>query len=131
MDRQIVRKFETDPVFREKIAKMAINYVKLGRNAVDYSTGDFDYSYDILMGYRALEKADFDNLERGHPRRFMLPMVSTQIVTMATYIAQMLFGQETPHKVSPRGPEDEVSAEFMNQLLRWNAERQPTYLTGY
>jgi hypothetical protein len=131
MDKQLVRKFETDQVFRDKIAKLATDYVKLGRNAVDYYSGDFDYSYDMLMGYRALEKEDFDNLERGHPRRFMIPMVSTQVMTMATYISQMLFGQDTPHRVSPRGPEDEIPAEFMNQLLRWNAERQPMYMLGY
>jgi hypothetical protein len=131
MDKTLVRKFENDQTFRDKIAKVATSYVKLGKNAVDYYAGDFDFSYDILMGYRALEKEDFDSLERGHPRRFMMPMVSTQIMTMATYIAQMLFGQETPHRVSPRGPEDEVASEYMNQLLRWNSERQPMYMLGY
>lgn len=131
MDKQLVRKFETDKVFAENIAKVATDYVKLGRNAVDYYSGDFDFSYDMLMGYRSLEKEDFDNLERGHPRRFMVPMVSTQLITMATYVSQMLFGQETPHRVSPRGPEDEVAAEYVNQLLRWNSERQPMYMLGY
>ena len=58
-------------------------------------------------------------------------MTATQITTMTTYIAQVLFGQETPWKVDGRRPEDDVPAEFVNNLLRWNAEVQPTYLLGY
>ena len=58
-------------------------------------------------------------------------MTATQITTMTTYIAQVLFGQETPWKVEGRRPEDDVPAELVNNLLRWNAEQQPTYLLGY
>src|ERR1035441_5560934 len=72
-----------------------------------------------------------EQIERGHPKRFILPMTATQITTMTTYVAQVLFGQETPWKVEGRRPEDEVPGEFMNQILRWNAEQQPTYLLGY
>jgi hypothetical protein len=58
-------------------------------------------------------------------------MTATQITTMTTFIAQVLFGQETPWKVEGRRPEDDVPAELVNNLLRWNAEQQPTYLLGY
>jgi hypothetical protein len=58
-------------------------------------------------------------------------MTATQITTMTTYIAQVLFGQETPWKVEGRRPQDDVPAELVNNLLRWNAEQQKTYLLGY
>ncbi len=50
---------------------------------------------------------------------------------MTTFISQVLFGQDTPWKVEGRRPEDDVPAELVNNLLRWNAEQQPTYLLGY
>jgi hypothetical protein len=131
MDLQLVRKFERDTAFREKIKKIALDYISLGKSALSYYSADFDYAYDMLLGYAAMTKEDLEKLERGHPRRFILPMVSTQITTMTTYIAQMLFGSDQPHKVAPRGPEDETSAEFINQLLRWNAEQQQMYHTGF
>src|SRR5208337_4627994 len=59
------------------------------------------------------------------------PMTATQIYTMTTYISQVLFGQETPWQVEARKPEDDLAAEFVNQLLRWNAEQQMTYLLGF
>ena len=74
-----------------------------------------------------MSKHDIDALERSHPKRYILPMSATQITTMATYIAQVLFGQETPWKVEGRRPEDDVPAELVNNLLRWNAEQQSTY----
>lgn len=131
MDLQLVRKFERDLDFRSKIKKIALDYISLGKSALSYYSADFDYAYDMLLGYAAMTKEDLEKLERGHPRRFILPMVSTQITTMTTYIAQMLFGNAQPHKVAPRGPEDETSAEYINQLLRWNAEQQQMYHIGY
>lgn len=78
-----------------------------------------------------MTKKDIEALERSHPKRYILPMTATQITTMTTYISQVLFGQETPWKVEGRRPEDDVPAELVNNLLRWNAEQQPTYLLGY
>lgn len=131
MDPLLANRLNTDEEFTKKVNKLAREYIQLGRNAVDYWCGDFDVAYDVMQCYAPLEKKDYEALADGHPKRFILPLTATQITTMATYITQVLFGQETPHKVEPRGPEDEVPAEYMNQLLRWNAEQQPTYLLGY
>lgn len=131
MDLQICRKFERDPDFHEKIKKLVLGYMKLGLQALAYYSADFDYAFDLMMGYAAMTQKDLENLERGHPRRFVLPILSTQITTMSTYVAQMLWGTDQPHKVSPRGPEDETQAEYVNQLLRWNAEQQRMYHLGY
>jgi hypothetical protein len=131
MDIDLADRLVSDADFEKEIAKVATNYLKLGRDSLDYWASDFDVSYDVLNCYAPLTADDYKNLSRGHPKRFTLPMSSTQITTMATYIAQTLFGQETPHKVEARGPEDEISSEYVNQLLRWNSEQQPTYTLGY
>lgn len=130
MDPVLARRLNQDEEFTKKVTKLAREYIQLGRQALDYWSGDFDIAYDTMMCYAPLSKKDYEGLADGHPKRFIMPLTATQITTMATYITQVLFGQDTPHKVEPRGPEDEIPAEYMNQLLRWNAEQQPTYLLG-
>lgn len=131
MDRFLARRLETDEDFQKKVSRLAKDYLGLGQQSVTYYTEEFDQAHDLLMCYAPLSKADLEQLERGHPKRFILPMSATQITTMTTFIAQMLFGDTQPWKVEGRGPEDEASAEHVNQLLRWNAEQQPSYLLGY
>jgi hypothetical protein len=131
MDRVLARRLEKDEDFQKKVTKLVKDYVNLGLDTLNYYIDEFDAAWDVLMCYAPMTKADLENLERNHPRRFILPMTTVQISTMTTFIAQSLFGESTPHKVEGRGPEDEVPAEHLNQLLRWNAEQQPTYLLGY
>ena len=131
MDRIVARRLDSDKDYRTRLVKLAKDYLKVGRDALAYWSSDFDMAYDLLSCYSPLTRKDMEALERGHPKRFVLPMTATQITTMTTYVSQVLFGQETPWKVEGRRPEDELPAEYMNQLLRWNAEQQPTYLLGY
>lgn len=131
MDRLLARRLSSDPSFKAKIVKLAKDYLKIGRDSLAYWSSDFDMAYDIMSCYSPLTKKDMEAIERGHPKRYILPMTATQITTMTTYVAQVLFGQETPWKVEGRRPEDDVPAEFVNNLLRWNAEQQPTYALGY
>ncbi len=131
MDPLVARRLDTDEEFKKKVVKIATDYLKLGFEAVDYWSADFDVAYDLMMCYAPLSKDDFEKLARNSPKRFVLPTTATQITTMATYIAQSLFGNDTPHKVEGRGPDDEIPAEYINQLLRWNDEQQPTYMLGY
>ena len=131
MDKILAHRLETNKDVRARMVKLTKDYLRIGRDALAYWSNDFDTCYDILSCYSSLSKKDIDALERHHPKRFILPMTATQITTMTTYIAQVLFGQETPWKVEGRRPEDDVPAELVNNLLRWNAEQQPTYLLGY
>lgn len=131
MDRNLTRKIEGDEKFRGTLSKLVADYAKHGFDAVNYWTGEWDVAHDLFMSYAPLTKADLEKLEKGHPRNFILPMTTTQITTAATFISQVLFGQSSPHRVEGRGPEDEVAAEHLNTLLRWNAEQQPTFLLGY
>ena len=92
MDKYLAYQLEHDQTLREKVAKIAREYAKLGLDSLNYWVGDYDYAYDLLNCYAPLTKADFDNLERGNPKRYILPVASTQIVTLATVITQALFG---------------------------------------
>lgn len=131
MDRLLAHRLDSDKNFRSRLVKLAKDYLKIGRDSLAYWSSDFDRAYDILNCYAPLTRKELEGLERGHPKHYVLPMTATQITTMATYVAQVLFGQDTPWKVEGRRPEDEVPAEFVNNLLRWNAEQQPTYLLGF
>lgn len=113
------------------MSKLVSDYFDLGKRHVDYWSPEWDYAHDMLMAYAPLSKEDLQSLSKGHPKRFTLPMTATQLTTMATFISQVLFGDDRPHKVRGRGPEDEVPAEHINTLLKWNSEQQPTYLLGY
>lgn len=131
MDKVLASRLATNKDLRARMVKLAKDYLRIGRDALAYWSNDFDVCYDILSCYSPMTKKDIEALERSHPKRYILPMTATQITTMTTYIAQVLFGQETPWKVEGRRPEDDVPAELVNNLLRWNAEQQPTYLLGY
>lgn len=131
MDPVLARRLESDEDFRKKIVSLVKDNIALGQQSIDYYADEFDVAHDLLMCYAPLSKKDLENLDRGHPKRFVLPMTATQITTMTTFIAQMLFGDAQPHKVTGRGPEDDTPSGHMNQLLRWNDEQQPGYLLGY
>lgn len=120
-----------DEAVQKRIASTVRDYIRLGFSNVEYWSGEWDYAHDMLMAYATLSKEDFEQLQKGHPKRFILPMTATQLVTMATFISQVLFGDDRPHKVEGRGAEDEVPAEYLNTLLKWNAEQEPMYLLGY
>lgn len=131
MDLYTYERVTKDKSLVNRLTAMARGYVQAGLDALAYWAKDWDVAYDTYHCYSQLTQKDLDSLERGHPRRYILPLTSAQVSTMASYIAQVLFGGPSPHIVRARGPEDEIAAEFMNQLLRWNAEQQPTYALGY
>lgn len=115
---------------RNKVLKLARDYITLGRRSVDFYSRDFDCAHDLFQCYAQMGRKDLESLERGSPRRFILPVASAQIATMASTISQILFGTSTPHKVENREPGGEIRTEIVNQLLRWNDEQQAIYLTG-
>ena len=129
MDRALAVKLK-DKQYHERLAKLVREYATLGFRNVEYWAPEWDSAHDLIMCYAPLTKVDYEKLEKGHPKRFVLPMTATQVTTMTTYIAQVLYGDSSPHKVEGRGPEDEVPAEHVNTLLKWNAEQQGTYVLG-
>ena len=133
MDPVIAKFFSEGPHgrFVRKINKLGTDYITLGEQTLNYIIPEYDIAHDLLNAWDQVERTDFEMRDRHAPERFILPMTATHMWTMATWISQALFGETTPHQVEGRGPEDEESAEVMNQLLRWNAEQNPTYLLGF
>jgi hypothetical protein len=131
MDRLLARKLARDDGFRGRMAKLCKDYIRLGEDALNFYAPMYDAAHDMFQGYARLTQKDLDNMDRGHPKNYILPVAATQLITMATTISQMLFGSTRVHRVEGRGPEDEDAAELMNQLLQWNDEQQPTYFLGY
>lgn len=131
MDPLIAAKLEEDQQFKGKVKKIADDYVQLGTTAVEYYVHDFDTAHDALMCYAALTPQEHKDIVNGHPAKFVLPMTATQVTTLTCFLSQILFGTNANRRVEPREDMDEEPAELMNQLLRWNDDQQPTYLTGY
>lgn len=131
MDQVIARRLLEDATFRDKIKTLGKNYVDLGNNNLNAHLQEFDAGYDMFYCYSPLTKKDLELLDRGHPKRFILPIAATELITMATYMAQMLFGTNNPHRVAAREPSDEKGADVLNVLMRWNAEQQPFYFQGF
>lgn len=131
MDRVLADKLETDVNFQRKLAKLVSNYIDAGTKTLNYYIDEFDTAHDVFNCYARLNREDLEKLDRGHPRRFIMPMTATQITTMTTFIAQVLYGGQSPHVVDARHEADEQVADLVNQILIWNATQQPTYLIGY
>lgn len=117
-------RLDDDATFRRKILNLCINYRNAARNAVSYYSGDFDSAHDMIMCYSLLAKKDYLALEKGHMRRFILPLTATHINSMTTFITTALFGGDQVHNVEAGNPESEASARVMNSLLKWNDEQQ-------
>lgn len=131
MDRLFARRLARDDNFRMKLTKLCKDYIKLGEDNLNFYAASFDAAHDSFQGYSRLSRKDLDALDRGHPRNFVLPVLSTQITTMATAIASALFADFQTHKTEGRSPEDENASDLMNQLLRWNDEQQPWFVLGF
>jgi hypothetical protein len=131
MDPVLARRLETDTDFREKIKDLAVDYIKLGRAATEANFCYFDEALDLYNCLSSLSKNDMEELDKGHPKRYILPMSATQAVTAISFLASVLFGENKPHKVEARNPGDEKQSDLMNMLLRWNADQQPFYLINY
>jgi hypothetical protein len=131
MDRLYARRLARDDDFRMKLTKLCKDYIKLGEDNLNFYSASFDAAHDAFQGYSRLSSKDLEALDRGHPRNFVLPVLSTQITTMATAIASALFADFQTHKTEGRSPEDENASDLMNQLLRWNDEQQPWFLMGF
>lgn len=133
MDKQIAHRLtkDNDSEFKKKILTLVKTHIDSGEKSLNFFIDEFDAAHDIFMCYAPIKKSDLKKFDSGAPKDFILPMTATQITTMTTFVSQVLFGGVSPWKVDARNDSDEERADMMNQLLRWNASLQPTYLIGY
>lgn len=129
----LTARLDADETFRKSIFKLCVDYVQNSRFQLDFYTSDYDIAHDILQCYNMMTRQDYVKLAKGHPRRYVLPVTTTQMHTMTAYLCAALFGDKCPHKVDPGTPNDDGSARAMNELLCWNAEQQMagTYQLGW
>ena len=133
MDKRLIKKIKADDSLAKKLVELCQEYITSGETALtQYATG-FNAAHDTYNCYRTLTKDDIELIDRGSPTFYTLPMTATHISTMASFITGTLFGNDSPLKVSARGPEDEQAADLVNQLLKWNQEQHKAgfYQLGY
>lgn len=115
----------------KKLVQVCSQYVQHGLMALNYNLDQFDAANDLMECYAPCTLAEYTARTRMSPRNFIMPMTSTQMTTLATFISQILFGAETNTRVEPRTENDEGAARSMNQLLIWNDNQQDTYRQKY
>lgn len=120
----LTERLETDEKFRKDLLKIVQDYAMHGRVMLDYYMPDFDAAHDIIQCFATLTRKDYVQLAKGNPRRFTLPITTTHVHTMTTFLAASLFGTNSPHTVDAGTPESEAPARAMNLLLAWNASQQ-------
>jgi hypothetical protein len=133
MEKSLVNKLKKDPHIADKIVAVCEQYISAGETVLNQFATGFNTAHDTYNCYRALTKDDIELYDRGAPKFYTLPMTATHVSTMASFITGTLFGNDSPLKVSARGPEDEQAADLVNQLLKWNQEQHKAgfYQLGY
>ena len=72
MDRALEVKLK-DKQYRDKLTRLVKEYAELGFRNVEYWSPEWDSAHDLMMCYAPLSKADYEKLEKGHPKRFVMP----------------------------------------------------------
>lgn len=122
-----------DAEFAKKISQTATDYINAGLAALNYFTPDFDAATDIVDMHQPVEGGPdaFQKLDRNSALNFRHPLGFTEMVTLTTFVAQILFGGEQARSVKPQGPDDEEAAKSINALLAWNDAKLGIYLQGW
>lgn len=124
MATSLTARLEGEEKFRKDLLKVVQDYVMHGRTMLDYYLPDFDFAHDLIQCFATMSRKDYTQLAKGNPRKFILPIVSTHVHTMCTFLASTLFATDNPHSVDAGEPESESAARAMNLLLNWNAQQQ-------
>jgi len=121
-----------DAQFASKISQTAKDYIENGLRALQYYVADFDAATDLVEMYSPIvDPANFSKLDRNLAINFRHPMTFTQMVTLTTFVAQILFGSEQARTVEAQGEDDAEKADDVNALLSWNDAKQGIYLQGW
>ena len=121
-----------DAPFAEKVAKTCRNYIDSGISALNYYIPDFDAATDLFEMYSpVVNAADFKNIDRNSPLNFRHPMTFVEMITLTTFLAQILFGGEQARAVEAQKDEDSIKADTLNALLAWNDRKIGIYNQGW
>lgn len=121
-----------DAELSKKIGTVAREYIDCGLQALNFYIADFDAAADLVEMYAPVENAaEFAKMDRNSPLNFRHPMTFTEMTTLTTFIAEILFGGEQARSVEAQGPDDDAGAESINSLLAWNDSKLSIYKQGY
>lgn len=115
-----------------KIGNVARQYCDAGMAALNYAVCDFDAATDLVeMSQPITDVANYEKMDRNHALHFRHPATFEQMVTMVTFITEILFGGEVARSVEPQNPNHTAAAEAVNGLLAWNDAKIGIYLQGW
>lgn len=121
-----------DSTFAGKMQQLARNYIDAGVQALNYHIADFDAVTDLVEMYAPVESAaNFEKLDRNAAINMRHPMTFIEMVTLTTFIAQILFGGEQARSVDAQGEDDQQKADDVNALLAYNDSKLGIYLQGW
>lgn len=121
-----------DSEFANKIGKTTREYVESGLRSLNYFVADFDAATDLVEMYAPVEdSAAFSKIDRNSALNFRHPMTFTEMTTLTTFVAQILFGGEQARSVEAQGQDDAEKADDVNALLAWNDAKLGIYMQGW
>lgn len=121
-----------DSEFASKVSRTTREYIENGLRALNFYLSDFDAATDIVDMFAPIEGVvDFAKLDRSLAINFRHPLGFTEMQTLTTFIAQILFGGEQARSVEAQGEDDAEKADDVNALLAWNDVKLGIYLQGW
>lgn len=93
---------------------------------------DFDLATDLVeMAMPVTDVANYSKMDRHHASHFRHPATFEQMITMTTFVTEILFGGEVARSVEPQNPNHTEAAECVNGLLAWNDAKIGVFLQGW
>lgn len=121
-----------DAGFSSKVTKTARDYIDAGLQALNFHIADFDAATDLVEMYAPVEnQATFDKMDRNAAINMRHPMAFIEMVTLTTFVAQILFGGEQARSVEAQGEDDQPKADNINALLAYNDSKLGIYMIGW
>lgn len=121
-----------DAQFADKVRRITKDYIEAGLQALNFFIADFDAATDLVEMYAPIENAAaFDNVERNAAVNFRHPMTFIEMVTLTTFVTQIIFGGEQARSVEAQGEDDQPKADNINALLAYNDSKLGIYMQGW
>lgn len=121
-----------DARFAGSIQQQGKDYMEAGVRVLNNAIADFDASNDIVEMLQPCENAtQFAALDRNSALAFRHPASFTQMLTLTTFVSQILFGAQQARSVEAQGEDDADKADDINALLAWNDAKISIYIQGF
>lgn len=121
-----------DDTFANKIRSSGRQYLDAGLASLNFNLPDLDTASDLVnMWAPVVDAINYGRLERNAALNFRHPMTFTQMTTLTTFVAQILFGGEQARSVDAQKSEEEHAADDINALLAWNDSQLSIYYQGW